>query len=88
MSFPYKALKISTKEYVEFTCINDINNELIALYDEAIRKGFKVGEALYTQLPFFTNEKLFITEQIQNRIKEYLFCKNFNTPIYLSLIHI
>ena len=44
-----------------------------------------MGEALYTQALFFADINKFVTEKIQNRIKEYLFCKNFNTPMFPSM---
>ena len=69
----------------EFNCLEDIYEELSCLYDEAQDKGFQLGEALYTQISFFADINRFITEKIQNRIKEYLFCKNFNTPMYSSM---
>ena len=78
-------MKVSTREYVDYNCIDDIYDELIALYDESESKGFQVGEAIYTQVPFFADERLFVTDKIQNRIKEYLFCKTFSTPIYRSV---
>ena len=44
-----------------------------------------MGEALYTQALFFADMNLLISPKIQNRIKEYLFCKNFNTPMFPSM---
>ena len=44
-----------------------------------------MGEALYTQALFFADLTLLISSKFQDRIKEYLFCKNFNTPMYSSM---
>ena len=44
-----------------------------------------MGEALYTQLFFFTNCELLVDAKYQKRIKEYLYCKTFNCPPYPTL---
>ena len=44
-----------------------------------------MGEALYTQVLFFANLDWLLSQQFQNRIKEYLFCKTFNCPPSSSL---
>ncbi len=85
VSFPYKALKLSIKKRVEFNNIDDIYDELISLYDEALEKGFDLGEALYTQLPFFADFSWLVKKDIQKKIKDYKFCKLFNCPPFKSL---
>ena len=85
LNFPYKALKLSIREQVEFNSIDDIYDELISLYDEALEKGFDLGEALYTQLPFFADYSLLVRKDIQESIKDYKFCKLFNCPPFKSL---
>ena len=74
-----------TRSYVEYKSIEDIYNELIALYDISIEKGFELGEALYTQAGFFTDYKLLLRLECQNKIKDYRFCKSFSCPPYKSL---
>ena len=59
--------------------------EIIRLYDEAEDKGFNVGEAIYTQSFFFTDHALLVDNKMQNRIREYQFCKQFSCPPYSSL---
>ena len=58
---------------------------MISLYDEALEKGFDLGEALYTQLPFFADYSLLARKDIQDSIKDYKFCKLFNCPPFKSL---
>ncbi len=45
-----------------------------------------MGEAIYTQLFFFADHSSLIKSEYQNRIKEYLFCKNFSCSPYPSLL--
>ena len=44
-----------------------------------------MGEAIYTQSFFFTDQNLLVSEECQNRIIEYTFCKKFSCPPYPSL---
>ena len=63
----------------------DVYEEIIRLYEEADTKGFNVGEAIYTQSFFFTNHALLLDQSMQNRIREYQFCKQFSCAPYPSL---
>ena len=85
VSFPYVALCPSNRKKSEFKGISDVYDEIIRLYDEAETKGFNVGEALYTQTFFFADHALLVDNTIQNRIREYQFCKQFSCPPYPSL---
>ena len=76
--FPYDALCPSDNVNRRFNDEQDVYDELLKLYDIAKVKGFNLGEALYTQALFFTDLNLLISPKIQQRIKEYLFCKTFN----------
>ena len=78
-------MSLSERKHIEYTCLDDIYDELIALYDEALEKGFDLGEALYTQAAFFTDYELLLNVEIQKMIKQYLFCQSFNCPPYPSL---
>ena len=40
---------------IEYKSIDDINDELIRIYDDAKEKGFDVGESCFKQLPYFAN---------------------------------
>ena len=85
ISFPYVALCPSTRKKAEFGSILDVYDEIIRLYEEADSKGFNVGEAIYTQSFFFADHGLLTDSNMQNRIKEYQFCKIFSCPPYPSL---
>ena len=54
-------------------------------HDEAIERGFDVGEALYNQLFFFSDPEHFYEIDCQNLIKKYIYCEAFNCPPYPSL---
>ena len=85
VSFPYVAFCPSTRKKAEFGSILDIYDEIIRLYEEADTKGFNVGEAIYTQSFFFADHELLLDSTMQDRIKEYQFCKQFSCPPYPSL---
>ena len=85
ISFPYVAQCPSNRRKSEFRGITDVYDEIIRLYDEAESKGFNVGEAIYTQSFFFTDHALLVDNSMQNRIREYQFCKQFSCPPYPSL---
>ena len=83
--FPYVALCPSNRRKAEFGSILDIHDEIIRLYEEADTKGFNVGEAIYTQSFFFTDHEILLDSNMQNRIKEFRFCKTFSCPPHPSL---
>ena len=85
VSFPYVAQCPSNRRKSEFRGITDVYDEIIRLYDEAESKGFNLGEALYTQTFFFSDHALLLDNSIQNRIKEFTYCKQFSCPPYPSL---
>ena len=78
-------MSLSEHKNIEYTCLDDIYDELIVLYDKALEKGFDLGEALYTQSAFFTDYCLLISKNIQEMIKQYRFSKAFNCPPYQSI---
>jgi len=78
-------MSLSKNQYVEYCDLEDVYEELIALYDNALEKGFDLGNALYTQAPFFVDYALLLCVESQKMIKDYLFCKTFNCPPYQSL---
>ena len=75
-------MSLSENRYAEYRNLDDVYQELIALYDIAQEKGFDLGQALYTQSAFFVDYFLLLSEDIQSMIKDYLFCKTFNCPPY------
>ena len=55
-------------------------------YDELIQKNAEnIGEALYMEHFFFCNTSELLDKDCQQRIKEYSFCKSFNTSPFPSL---
>ena len=85
VSFPYVAQSPSNRKKAEFKDISDIYDEIIRLYGEAKDKGFNVGESIYTQSFFFADLSLLIDNKLQNRIREYQYCKQFNCPPFPSM---
>ena len=70
---------------IEFKSIDDINDELIRLYDSAKKKGFDVGESCFMQLPYFADKSKVLSNRHQNTILKYSYLKTTNTPAYSSL---
>ena len=70
---------------IEFKSIDDINDELIRLFDSAKKKGFDVGESCFMQLPYFADKSKVLSNRHQNTILKYSYLKTTNTPAYPSL---
>ena len=60
-------------------------DELVKLYDEAVRRNFPVGDALYFQLKSFCNTDWLLDTNIQKHIKIYNYCKASKTPPYSTI---
>tara|TARA_R110002020_G_scaffold425751_2_gene635180 strand:- start:600 stop:941 length:342 start_codon:yes stop_codon:yes gene_type:complete len=78
-------MSLSKSQYVEYCNLEDVYDELIALHDKSVEKGFNLGQALYTQAAFFVDYQVLLCSDAQNLIKDYLFCKTFNCPPHKSL---
>ena len=85
LSFPYVAKQLSSNKDAEYGNISDVYDEIIRLSDKAETKGFNVGQAIYDQSFYFVDHALLVDNTIQNRIREYQFCKQFSCPPYPSL---
>ena len=85
VSFPYVAKCPSTRKKVEFKAITDVYDEIIRLSDAAESKGFNVGQSVYEQSFFFVDHAILVNNKMQNRIREFQFCKQFSCPPYPSL---
>ena len=83
--FPYQALNPVTEEAVIIENKEQIYDILMQCYDEAVRRGFDVVEALYNQHFFFSDPSHHYDIDCQNLIKKYIFCDTFNCPPYPSL---
>ncbi len=85
-SYPYKALSPVTGKTKEFASIDDVYGELLNCYQELLDKNIdNVADSLYSEHFFFCNTSELLDPKIQQRIKEYNFCKSFNCPPYPSL---
>ena len=84
--FPYDAVNPMTTKKQTFNSIEDVYVTLEECYDKCVEKGYnRLGEALYNQALFMVNDVLLLDGKIQNDIKAYRYCKNFNCPPYPSL---
>jgi len=84
--FPYDAVNPMTTKKQAFESIEDVYVTLEECYDKCVEKGYnRLGEALYNQALFMVNDVLLLDGKIQNDIKAYRYCKNFNCPPYPSL---
>ena len=83
--FPYRALNPVTQQDEVINNKQDVNRILMQCQQEAIEKGYDIGEALYTQLFFFADPIHIHNSDCQNLIIKYVFCDSFNCPPYPSL---
>ena len=69
-----------------FESMDDVYEELEACYDEIMERQISsVGDTLYTEHFYFCNTNDLLDVNVQQRIKEYSYCKAFSTPPYPSL---
>ena len=84
--FPYEAINPLSAQTETFNNIEDVYKTLEECYDKCVEKGFdRLGESLYQQMLFIVNDNLILDIDMQNMIKKYQFCKQFNCPPYPSL---
>ena len=84
--FPYEAINPLSAQTETFNNIEDVYKTLEECYDKCVEKGFdRLGESLYQQMLFIVNDDLMLDPKSQDLIKQYQFCKKFNTPPYPSL---
>ena len=84
--YPYKATSPVTGNKKEFESIEDVYEELMNCYQELEEKNINnKAEAIYSEHFFFCNTAELLDEDIQLTIKEYNYCKAFNTPPFESL---
>ena len=84
--YPYKALSPVDGKKKTFNNIEDVHGELLNCYEELVEKNVKnVSETIYIEHFYFANTSELLDAKIQQRIKEYNFCKAFSTPPYPSL---
>ena len=87
VSFPYTALCPSNVKKAEFSSILDVYDEIERIADKiSSKKGFELGNSLYGSLDYFVDKSLLLNSNIQNRIKEFQFCKAFSCSPYPTLM--
>ena len=84
--YPYEAISPVDGTKKTFISIDDVYGELLNCYAELKDKGVKnISETIYVEHFYFANTFELIDKDIQQRIKEYNFCKSFSVPPYPSL---
>jgi len=83
--FPYKAISPYNNKYHIYKNINDIETELVDLYNDAKINGYKVGRAIFEQHLFFCNPLLLYKSKYQVLIKAIEFSKQTQTPMYKNM---
>ena len=86
LDFPYKAKCPSDAKNRIFRGIEDVYAEVIKIYDATEERGLGIGQSLYSSCAFFADYLLLLDSKIQDRIKEYNYCKTFSCPPYPSMM--
>ena len=69
-----------------FNSMEDVYEELEACYDEIMEKNISaIGDTLYKEHIYFCNKHELLDQNVQQRIKEYSYCKTFSCPPFPSL---
>ena len=55
------------------------------IYEATEKKELSIGQSLYSSCAFFVDYSLLLDANMQNRIKEYNYCKAFSCPPFPSL---
>jgi len=76
--FPYEADNPVSGKRQKFDGRKDVEGVI----EEILIEGSKVsdGQNLYFLTPLFCDQRLFLDSESQNMIREYNYCKTFNTP--------
>ena len=77
-AFPYKADNPITGKSQSFKDKKDVEGVI----EDILAEGSKVsdGQNLYYLTPLFCDQRLLLDSESQELIREYNFCKTFNTP--------
>mgnify|MGYP003651384700 CR=1 FL=1 len=86
MDFPYKAKCPSDAKSRVFRGIECVYSEIEKIYDASIEEGFGIGQSLYSSCAFFADYSLLLDSKMQDRIKEYNYCKTFSCSPYPSMM--
>ena len=63
----------------------EVYDEITGIYEMLESEGHELGANLYQYTFNFVDHALLVDTNMQNRIKEYQFCKQFNCSPYPSL---
>ena len=86
MKFPYEAVSPSNAKKRIFRGINDVYDEIMKIYEATVAKDLSIGQSLYSSCAFFVDYTLLLDSKIQDRIKEYNYCKAFSCSPYPSMM--
>ena len=56
------------------------------IYEATVAKDLSIGQSLYSSCAFFVDYTLLLESKIQDRIKEYNYCKAFSCSPYPSMM--
>tara|TARA_Y100001938_G_scaffold4602_1_gene5764 strand:+ start:6019 stop:6372 length:354 start_codon:yes stop_codon:yes gene_type:complete len=86
LNFPYEAVSPSNAKKRVFKGINDVYDEIMRIYEATEEKGLSIGQSLYSSCAFFVDYSLLLDSKIQDRIKEFNYCKTFSCSPYPSMM--
>lgn len=77
--FPYEAQNPISGQVQTFKSVEDVEKVI----DEILLEDTKVsaGQNLYFLTPLFCDQRYFIDTESQDLIRQYNFCKTYNTPL-------
>ena len=77
--FPYKAQNPISGQVQTFKNVEDVEEVI----DEILLEDTKIsaGQNLYFLTPLFCDQRFFIDSESQDLIRQYNFCKTYNTPL-------
>ena len=81
--FPYEAQNPISGQIQTFKSVEDVEQVI----DEILLEDTKVsaGQNLYFLTPLFCDQRYFVDSESQDFIRQYNFCKTFNTPLANTL---
>ena len=86
LDFPYEAKCPSNAKKRIFRGINDVYDEIMKIYEATVEKDLSIGQSLYSSCAFFVDYSLLLDSKMQDRIKEYNYCKAFSCSPYPSMM--
>ena len=69
-----------------FKGINDVYEEMMNIYEATKEKELSIGQSLYSSCAFFVDYSLLLDSKMQDRIKQYNYCKAFSCSPYPSMM--